>query len=81
LEISQRAESKNIKNDGDIDKIIENLNKIIKTKRPIKRATLKKHINTLFGKKKTDQSINDLIDKPFIDKYLSEENGNLRYDF
>jgi len=74
-------ESTSIKNISELEKVIDNLKKIGKPKRPRKRSTLIKHMKTLIGKQFSDQAINDLVDELFIEKYITEENGNLKYNF
>ena len=61
-------------------KILENLNKIEKAKRPRKRNTLKQHVKTLLGKTLTDEICNEIIDQLFIKGVVSEENGKLIYE-
>ena len=61
-------------------KILENLKKIVKAKRPRKNNTLKQHVKTLFGKTLTDEICNEIIDQLFIKGVISEENGRLIYD-
>ncbi len=68
-------------NNSDYNKIIDNLKKINKAKRPRKRNTLIKHIRSLLGKKITEDLLNDLIDELFIKELISEEKSNLKYNF
>ena len=63
----------------EFNKIISNLGKIEKTKRPRKRKTLITYITSLL-KINDDIIINTIIDNLFINKYLSEENGTLKYE-
>jgi hypothetical protein len=61
-------------------KVLENLKKIEKAKRPRKINTMKQHIKTLFGKTLTDKICNEIIDQLFIKRIISEENGRLIYE-
>jgi hypothetical protein len=60
-------------------KVLDNLKKIEKVKRPRRRNTLTKHIKTLLGKTLTDEICNEIIDRLFIEGVLSEENSKLIY--
>lgn len=72
-----------LKGDGhneEFKKILDNLKKIEKAKRPRKRNTLKQHVKTLLGKALSDEACIDIIDQLFIDGIISEENGKLIYE-
>lgn len=74
--------NKNEKNypDTNYDKVIENIEKIDKNKRPRKQNTLRKHIKTVIGKNVSEEDIDDIIDQLFMKKIVSEENGKLKYE-
>jgi len=61
-------------------KILENLKKIEKAKRPRKRNTLKQHVKTLLGKTLSDETCIEIIDQLFIEGVISEENNKLIYE-
>ncbi|MCK5006510.1 MAG: hypothetical protein KAR73_03935 [Spirochaetales bacterium] len=61
-------------------KVLENLKKIDKAKKPRRRNTLKQHVKSLLGKTLTDEICNEIIDQLFIEGIVSEENGKLIYE-
>lgn len=61
-------------------KILENLKKIEKAKRPRKRNTLKQHVKSLLGKTLTEGMCDEIIDQLFIKGVVSEENAKLIYE-
>jgi len=66
--------------DQEYRKVIENLSKIEKGKRPRKRNTLKQHVKALLGKTLMDERLNEIIDQLFIEGLVSEENTILTYE-
>ena len=66
--------------DQEYRKVIENLRKIDKGKRPRKRNTLKQHVKALLGKTLMDERLNEIIDQLFIEGLVSEENSILTYE-
>ena len=71
------------KSDGrneEYSKILENLKKIEKAKRPRKRNTLKQHVKSLLGKTQTEEKCDEIIDQLFIKGVVSEENAKLIYE-
>lgn len=69
-------------NKDSIAKVIENLSKIQKNKRPRTRKTLRQHIKSLLTQKKlNDQEIDTLVDTLFLQKKISEANNHLTYNF
>jgi len=78
IEISSQQQGKD--NDSEYRKVLENLSKIDKVKRPRKRNTLKQHVKSLLGKTFPEETINEVIDQLFIDKIVSEENGKVIYE-
>lgn len=71
---------KSDKHNEEYRKVLENLKKIEKTKRPRKRNTLKQHIKAFLGKTLTDEICNEIIDQLFIEGVISEENAKLIYE-
>jgi hypothetical protein len=71
----------NFSKDENLKRNVENLSKIGKSKRPRKRATLRKYISSMFQKKLPDAEIDKIIEYLFIKKLLSEAGGNLSYAF
>jgi len=65
--------------DGDYGKLILNLKKIEKSKRPRNRKTLKQHLKSLVGKSQTEEKLDQTIDRLFASKLIVEENGRLTY--
>jgi len=61
-------------------KVLENLKKIDKAKKPRRRNTLKQHVKSLLGKTLTEEICNEIIDQLFIEGKVSEENGKLIYE-
>lgn len=65
--------------DQDYHKVIENLRKIERGKRPRKRNTLRQHVKGLLGKAGTEERLDEIIDQLFIEGLVSEENGVVTY--
>ena len=78
IEIASPRKTKD--HDQEYRKVIENLRKIEKGKRPRKRNTLKQHVNALLGKTLTEERLNEIIDRLFIERLVSEENSILTYE-
>ena len=78
IEISEPRGSRD--HSEEYTKVLENLKKIEKAKRPRKRNTLKKHVRTVIGKPLTEEVYNEIIDQLFIKGIVSEENGKLKYE-
>lgn len=76
---STRTEEAQFK-DEKYNKVLENLNKIPKQKRPRKRNTLRKHIKSLFNNKIEDNEVDSIIDHMFIREQVSEMNHNISYN-
>lgn len=85
LELSKEKKEKDVlisQHSDSLAKIVENLSKIQKNKRPKTRKTLHQHIKALLTQKKlSDSEIVTLIDSLFIQKKLSEASNNLTYNF
>ena len=78
IEISSPQQGK--EHNNEYRKVLENLKKIEKVKRPRKRNTLKQHVKSLLGKTLSDEIFNEIIDQLFIEKIVSEENGKIIYE-
>ena len=78
IEIGSTRKSKDP--DQEYRKVLENLKKIEKGKRPRKRSTLKQHVKALLGKTLTEDRLNEVVDQLFIEGLVSEENGKLKYE-
>ena len=76
---STRTEEAQFK-DEKYNKVLENLNKIPKQKRPRKRTTLRKHIKSLFNNRIEDNEVDSIIDHMFIREQVSEMNHNISYN-
>lgn len=82
LELSREKDMLPAENTDSIAKVIENLSKIQKNKRPRTRKTLRQHIKSLLVQKKlNDQEIDTLVDTLFVQKKVSEVSGHLTYSF
>jgi PIN domain len=69
-------------NSTSIAKVIENLSKIQKNKRPRTRKTLSQHIKSLLTQKKpSEQEVDTLVDTLFLQKKISEISNHLTYNF
>ncbi|MBD2072669.1 hypothetical protein H6F86_01950 [Phormidium sp. FACHB-592] len=65
-----------------IAKVIENLSRIQKNKRPRTQKALRQHIKTLLLQKKlSDKEIDTLVDNLFVQKKISEVSNRLTYSF
>lgn len=82
LELSKEKDVLISQNTDSIVKVIENLSKIQKNKRPRTRKTLRQHIKSLLNQKKlSDQEIDTLVDTLFVQKKISEASNHLTYNF
>lgn len=82
LELSKKEDVLISKNTDSAAKIIENLSKIQKNKRPRSRKALSQHIKSLLAQKKlNDQEIDVLVDSLFLQKKITEGNNHLIYNF
>lgn len=82
LELSQEKDVLISQNTDSIAKVLENLSKIQKNKRPRTRKTLRQHIKSLLTQKKlSDQEIDTLVDTLFVQKKISEASNHLTYNF
>ncbi|MGO4575003.1 PIN domain-containing protein [Cupriavidus sp. 2TAF22] len=66
---------------AELERVKANLTKVLKNKRPRKRATLTKHVSTLFGNKLTKAQLTGLVDDMFRRKMISEANNAISYHF
>ncbi len=65
-----------------IQKVIKNLSKIQKSKRPRTRKTLRQHVKSLLSQNKlSDREIDILLDTLFLQKNISEVSNHLTYNF
>jgi len=67
-------------NQAHMDKVLENLRKIDKAKRPRKRATLHKHVVSLVKGTMSEKEITEIIDELFIEGLITEENNRIKYE-
>lgn len=76
-----KAESgrKNRDTDDHYTKVLANLKKIEKSRRPRNRKTLKQHIKSMVGKPVSDEKLDRIIDQLFGSRMISEENGKIVY--
>ena len=63
----------------ELERVKMNLAKVQKNKRPRKRATLTKHVSTLFGNKLAKAEPAALVDEMFRRKLVSEANNAISY--
>ncbi|MBT9148736.1 MAG: PIN domain-containing protein [Dehalococcoidia bacterium] len=66
--------------DPDTQRVITNLAKINKSKRPRTRNTLSKHIMTVLRGEATAEKVIGIVDNLFVMKKASERNGRLIYN-
>lgn len=64
-----------------VNKVIENLYKIQKNKRPRTRKTLRQHIKSLLQKQLSEQELDNLIESMFANEQLTEVNNRIAYNF
>jgi hypothetical protein len=82
LELSKEKDALISQNTDSVAKVIENLSKIQKNKRPRTRKTLRQHIKTLLTQKKlSDQEIDTLVNTLFVQKKIYEASNHLTYNF
>jgi hypothetical protein len=82
LELSKEKDVVISQNADLIAKVIENLTKIQKNKRPRTRKTLRQHMKSLLAQKKlSDQELDTLVDTLFVQKKVSEVSNHLTYNF
>ena len=68
-------------NETNKNKVLENLKKIDKLKRPRKRGTLHKHVVSFAKGTMPEKEVTEIIDELFIEGLISEENNRLKYEF
>ncbi len=80
LAISDVASIKGAKgNTGDEEKVLSNIRKIEKGRRPRNKQKLKQHVKSVLGKSVTEEKLNQIVVKLFSSKAIVEENGKLTY--
>jgi hypothetical protein len=62
-------------------RVLEILSKSEKKSRPRKRTTLAQHISSIFQKKIQQNEIEEIIDRLFANKKISESNNSISYAF
>ncbi len=62
-------------------RVVEILSKYEKKSRPRKRTTLSQHISSIFQKKIQEKEIEEIIDRLFANKKISESNNMISYAF
>ncbi len=60
-------------------KVITNLKKIEKGRRPRNRKTLRQHVKSLIGRANSEEKLDRTIEQLFASKLVVEENGRLIY--
>lgn len=82
LELANEKEQVIIQDEDLIVKVIENLSKIDKNKRPRTRRTLRQHIKTLLAQKKlSEQQLDTLVDTLIVQKKVTEVSDRIAYNF
>lgn len=81
LEIAKPSPKVSSPASPELERVKTNLAKVQKNKRPRKRATLTKHVSTLFGNKLAKAELAALIDDMFRWKMVSEANNAISYHF
>jgi PIN domain len=82
LDISKKKDVPISQNLDSATKIVENLSKIQKDKRPRTRKTLRQHVKALlFQRKLNDSEIDNLVNTLFAQQNISETNNHLTYNF
>lgn len=82
LELSKEKDKIISQDENFTAKVIENLSRIDKNKRPRNRNTLRQHIKTLLSQNKlSEQELDMVIDILFVRKKLSEVSNRLTYNF
>ncbi len=66
--------------DSDYEKILRNLRKIEKGRRPKNTKTLKQHVKSIVGKTQTEERLNRIVEQLFVSKIVAEEDGRLTYE-
>jgi hypothetical protein len=82
LDLSEKKDAPTSQNSDSAVKIVENLSKIQKDKRPKTRKTLRQHVKSLLLQKKlNDPEIDRLVNTLFTQRNVSEINNHLIYNF
>jgi hypothetical protein len=76
-ELLSAKRSKNA--DGDYQKVLSNLKKIAKDKRPRNREKLRQHIRSVMGKTSTEDRLNGIIAQLISSKAIMDMDGKLSY--
>ena len=82
LELSKQKDMIISQDENLTAKVIKNLLKIEKDKRPGNRQTLRQHIKSLLSQKKlSEQELDMVIDILFVQKKVSEVSDRITYNF
>ncbi len=79
MEIAPKASIQS--EDANYKRVVEVLCKLEKSNRPRKRATLSRHISSIFQKKLAQPEIDRIIDILLANKMISEVNNAITYEF
>ncbi len=79
MEIAPKASIQS--EDANYRRVVEVLCKLDENKRPRKRATLSRHISSIFQKKLAQPEIDRIIDILLANKMISEVNNAITYEF
>jgi hypothetical protein len=78
--IAELLSAKRSKNaDGDYQKVLSNLKKIAKERRPRNREKLRQHIKSVLGKDSTEDRLNRVIMQLISSKAIIDADGKLSY--
>ena len=66
--------------DSDYEKVLRNLRKIEKSRRPKNTKTLKQHVKSIVGKTQTEERLNRIVEQLFAAGTMVEEGGRLKYE-
>jgi hypothetical protein len=75
----EEAAVKPVETDDDFSRAVKNLKKIDKGRRPRNKRTLKQHIKSLVGKPISDEKLDQIVERLFTSRHITEENGKLNY--
>jgi hypothetical protein len=79
--ISELLPTKRVKApDTDYEKVLLNLKKIEKSRRPKNAKTLKQHIKSIIGKTQTEDKLNRIIEQLQAARIVVVEDGRLKYE-
>jgi hypothetical protein len=65
--------------DDDYGRVVKNLRKIDKNRKPRNQKTLRQHLKSMMGKPVDEDRMDQIMDRLFAEGMIAEENGRIQY--